>query len=130
MNSVGLNYYLDTSKLLDSATLSINDFTRKQPLTSIVATIALSILAFNIFAAGSITGLAVGSIFAFTAYTSMKHIFSHREEFATLIRYSFRALLTPNFNVRQGIEVRAEAVRNIIESQEAIIRNKIPLNNY
>ena len=104
----------NNANLLNSATESINDFTRRNPLASIVAAVALSILAFNALAAG---GLLSGSIFTFGAFTIAKHMFSHREEFLELIRLSFLSLKTISFDHRQAIEKQAQYIRDKIAAR-------------
>jgi len=105
---------LNNANLLNSAKQSVDEFTRIYPLVSIVAAVALSILAFNTLAAGTFTGLLVGSVFTFVAFTISNYMISHREEFSTLIRYSVRSLKTSNFDVRQSIERQAQIIRDRI----------------
>jgi len=105
---------LNNANLLNTATQSINDFTRRYPLVSVVAATALSILAFNALAAG---GLLTGSIFTFGAFTIANHVFSHREEFSDLIKLSLLSLKTSNFEQRIIIERQAQIIRDRIASR-------------
>lgn len=105
---------LHSADFVNSAKLSINDFTRKHPLASIIGIIALSILTCNVIAAGTFTGLILGTVFVYGALTSANHMLYHREDFIFLIRASFRFLSASNFEERQLIERQAELIRNRI----------------
>jgi len=105
---------LNSANFLDSAKLSINAFTRKYPLVSIISALALSILAFSTLSVGSFTGLFIGSVFAFSAFTIANHIISHREEFLSLIKYSIMSLRASSYEERLEIELDAQIVRDRI----------------
>ncbi len=109
---------LNNADLFNPVKLSINNFARNNPLASIVLALALSILAFNTLSAGTLTGLLVGSVFAFNAFTITNHIISNREDFADLIKYSLMSLRTSSYEERMDIELEAQVIRDRIAQRD------------
>jgi len=85
----------------------------KYPLAAIVGNVALSIIAYNVLIAGTLSGLVVGSVLVFATFNSLNHIIANRESFISLVKLAIQSLKS-DLRQRQLIEIEAEEIRNTI----------------